>query len=571
MIYDFDDNVVHVDNNALRFIPLGGIGEIGMNMFCYEFGGKILIVDCGLMFPADDMYGVDIVIPDMTFILENKENVLGVILTHGHEDHIGGLPYLLCDFNEVPIYGTRLTLGLLKNKLDEHKYLDPANLIEIDDVDAALTLGPFVVDFFRVTHSIRDGVGLIINTSAGSVIHTGDFKIDRNPLSEQPTEEDKIKAAGERGNILALASDTTNSEKSGWVPTEQQVVDKFNKLFKNAKGRVIIATFASNISRMQEIINISYEYGRKVCVIGRSMLANLELAMQIGYIKLPASEILVDLKDVEAVPNNELTILTTGSQGEPLSALRLMSTGDHKYVKIVDGDLVVMSASPIPGNEALIFRTINYLYRRGAEVIYSEDEAPHVSGHGNRDELKLMIEFARAKTLIPIHGEYRHLVHYRKLAEEIGYSKEDVRILDGGDIFELSKEGGRIIGMIPSGQMLVDGLGVGDVGRELLRERRILSEEGIFVPIAVLSKDDGRLLRYPKLVTMGFVHQEFAEEFLEEAKALVVAVLEEYVAKHPNGLENIEDCRETVRLAVNRLLRDRTKRKPIVIPVVQIV
>jgi len=569
MIYDFDNNSVNINPEALRFIPLGGIGEIGMNMFAYEYKEKILIVDCGLMFPAADMYGVDIVIPDMTFILENKENVVGMVLTHGHEDHVGGIPYLLSEFNDIPIYGTKLTLGLLQNKLDEHTYLDPADLREVSDVDKTLALGPFNVDFFRVTHSIRDGVGIIINTPVGSVIHTGDFKFDRNPLSEQPTEEDKILAAGKTDNILALMSDTTNAEKSGWVPSEQVVVNTFCNLFKEAQGRVIIATFASNISRMQEIINISHSFGRKVCVIGRSMLKNLELAMKIGYITLPDADILVDLLDVDSVAHENLTILTTGSQGEPLSALRLMSTGDHKYVKIVAGDLVVMSASPIPGNEALIFRTINYLYRRGAKVIYDDTTAPHVSGHGNRDELKLMIELARAKNLVPVHGEYRHLAHYRDLAKEVGYENEQVFILDNGDILELYKDGAKVIGMVTAGQVFVDGLGVGDVGKELLRERRKLSEEGIFVPIAVLSMDDGRLLKYPKIVTQGFVHQELAEEFLEEAKALVVTVIEQYVRAHEEI--DIEECREIVRLAVNRLLRDRTKRKPIVIPVVQIV
>ena len=569
MVYNFDDNVVNVNENALRFIPLGGIGEIGMNMFAYEYKNKILIVDCGLMFPAADMYGIDIVIPDMTFVLNNKENVVGVVLTHGHEDHVGGLPYLLSEFGNVPIYGTKLTLGLLQNKLDEHTYLDPADLREIKDVDKTLKLGPFSIDFFRVTHSIRDAVGLVIRTDVGSVIHTGDFKFDRNPLSEQPTEEDKIKAAGDRCDILALVSDTTNSEKPGWVPSEQVVVDTFHNLFKTATGRIIIATFASNISRMQEIINISYEYGRKVCVIGKSMLKNLELARQIGYITLPDPDMLIDLTNIDSIEHDKLTILTTGSQGEPLSALRLMSTGDHKYVKIVDGDLVVMSASPIPGNEALIFRTINYLYRRGAKVVYDDSLAPHVSGHGNQDELKLMIELSKAKTLVPAHGEYRHLVHYKDLAKGVGYSGEDVFVLDCGDILEMTKDGAKIIGMVTAAQVLVDGLGVGDVGRELLKERRILSEEGIFVPIAVISSEDGRLLKYPKVVTQGFVHQEFAEEFLEETKALVVTVLEQYTKMHEDI--DIEECRETVRLAVNRLLRDRTKRKPIVIPVVQII
>lgn len=554
--YDFPS-----DPDALRFIPLGGIGEIGKNMFVYEFGGKILVVDCGLMFPEQELLGIDLVIPDIAYLLDHADDVLGILLTHGHEDHVGALPWVLNEIN-VPVWGTKLTLGLVRNKLAEHAYLPPVDLREIDP-EGELDLDPFHVTFFRVTHSIRDGVGFIIETPAGRVVHTGDFKFDMSPLYGSRTEVHKVAQAATGNGVLALMSDVTNAEKPGWVPTEQEVAKTFDELFANATGRVIIATFASNISRMQEILNVSALYDRKVCVIGRSMRANMDIARELGYIRLPKPDMLIEPDQVAGQPLGEVTVLTTGSQGEPLSALRLMSTGEHKYIKLAPGDLVVISATPIPGNEDLVYRTINQLFRQGAEVVYQGQV--HVSGHGNEEELKMMLTLASPRFVVPMHGEFRHLVHYRKLANAMGYPDSHVFLLQVGDVLEMTRERAAIIGQVEAGRVLIDGLGVGDIGAVVLRDRRHLSEDGMLVAVAGIDGQTGALVSGPDIVTRGFVYAQEAEELIEDCKLVVSAKVAELALSHSSDWESAQAA---IRSALNRFVYERTKRRPMVIPVI---
>jgi ribonuclease J len=549
-----------VDPAALRFISLGGIGEIGKNMYVYEYGGQILIVDCGLMFPEQEMLGIDLVIPDITYLLEHADKVLGIVLTHGHEDHVGALPWVLNELN-VPVWGTKLTLGLVRNKLSEHAYLPPITLHEINP-DEPLKLGPFDITFFRVTHSIRDAVGLIINSPAGRVVHTGDFKFDQSPLSGPRTEIHKLAQAASDG-VMALMSDVTNVERPGWVPSEREVAETFDELFANADGRIIIATFASNISRMQEILNVAATYDRKVCVIGRSMRANMEIARELGYIRLPKPDMIIEPDQVSAYPPDQVAVMTTGSQGEPLSALRLMSTGEHKYIKLGAGDLVVISATPIPGNEDLVYRTINQLFRQGADVVYYGKV--HVSGHANAEELKMMLTLTAPRFLVPMHGEYRHLMHYRKIAESMDFPSERVMILQPGMVLELTRESAKIIGQVAAGRVMIDGLGVGDVGTAVLRDRKHLSEDGMLIVVLGIDAQTGKIVSGPDIITRGFVYAVEAEELIEAAKQVVRDKVAELSPAH--GMD-LETAKTAIRSRLNRFVHERTKRRPMVIPVI---
>jgi len=550
------------DPLALRFIPLGGIGEIGKNMFAYEYGGQILVVDCGLLFPEEEMLGIDLVIPDIQYLLDNADRVLGIVLTHGHEDHIGALPWVLNELN-VPVWGTRLTLGLLRAKLTEHSYLPPVSLNTIDP-DSALELGPFTITFFRVTHSIPDGVGLIIECPAGRVVHTGDFKFDQSPLSGSRTEVQKLALAAADG-VLALMSDVTNVERPGWVPSEREVAATYEELFDNATGRIILALFASNISRMQEVLNVSARNGRKVCVIGRSMRANMEIARELGFIQLPNPDMIVEPSQVATIPPAQLTVLTTGSQGEPLSALRLMSSGEHKYIKLAPGDLVVISAHPIPGNEDLVYRTINQLFRQGAEVVYHGQEQVHVSGHGNEEELKMMLTLTAPKYLVPMHGEYRHLIRYRKVAGTIGYPPERVYLLHSGDVLELTQDHTAVIGQVQAGRVMIDGLGVGDIGSAVLRDRKHLSEDGILIAVVGIDSQTGAIVTGPEIVSRGFVHAQEAEELIEDARDVVRKTVGALAIASSTEWDS---ARAAIRTALNRFVYERTKRRPMVIPVI---
>ena len=547
---------------ALRFIPLGGIGEIGKNMFAYEYGGDILVVDCGLLFPEEEMLGIDLVIPDIQYLLDHADRVLGIVLTHGHEDHIGALPWVLNELN-VPVYGTRLTLGLLRAKLNEHTYLPPVSLNLIDP-ETPLSLGPFTIGFFRVTHSIPDGVGFIIECPAGRVVHTGDFKFDQSPLAGSRTEVQKLAIAASEG-VLALMSDVTNVERPGWVPSEREVAETYEELFEGAAGRVIIAVFASNISRMQEVLNVSARYGRKVCVIGRSMRANMDIARELGFIKLPDPNMLVEPGQVATLPPAQITVLTTGSQGEPLSALRLMSAGEHKYIKLASGDLVIISATPIPGNEDLVYRTINQLFRQGAEVVYHGQNQVHVSGHGNEEELKMMVTLTSPRYLVPMHGEYRHLVRYRKVAAEVGYPPERVYLLHSGDVLELTAEKAVVIGRVQAGRVMIDGLGVGDIGTAVLRDRKHLSQDGILIAVAGIDSQTGTIVSGPDVITRGFIYAKEAEELIEDAREVIRRTVGELNIASSTDWDS---ARAAIRTALNRFVYERTKRRPMVIPVI---
>ncbi len=550
------------DPNGLRFIPLGGIGEIGKNMFAYEYRGEILVVDCGLLFPEEEMLGIDLVIPDITFLLEHADRVHAILLTHGHEDHIGALPWVLNELN-VPVWGTRLTLAMARAKLAEHPYLPPVDLQEIDP-DETLQFGSFTVSFFRVTHSIPDGVGMIISCPAGRVVHTGDFKFDQSPLTGSRTEVAKLATAA-AGGVLALMTDVTNVERPGWVPSEREVAATLEELFSGAARRVIVACFASNISRMQEVLNVSARYGRKVCVIGRSMRANMEIGRELGFIRWPAADMLIEPEQIAGLPPEQVTVLTTGTQGEPLSALRLMSAGDHKYVKIAPGDLVIISATPIPGNEDLVYRTINQLFREGAEVVYHGQNHVHVSGHGNEEELKMMLTLTSPRYIIPMHGEYRHLVHYRKMAQSLGYAEAQVPLLHSGDVLEMTPDAARVIGQVQAGRVMIDGLGVGDIGAVVLRDRKHLSQDGILIAVASIDSQTGQLVSGPEIITRGFIYAQEAEETMEDIRQVVC----ETIAKMDiAGSTDMESAKTSVRSAVNRFVYERTKRRPMVIPVI---
>jgi ribonuclease J len=502
------------------------------------------------------------VIPDVTYLLENADRVLGIVLTHGHEDHVGALPWVLNELN-VPVWGTRLTLGIVRAKLTEHAYLPPATLNEIDP-DKPLRLGPFTISFFRVTHSIPDGVGLVIDCPAGRVVHTGDFKFDQSPLSGTRTEVHKLVAATGKG-VIALMSDVTNVERPGWVPSEQVVADTLDELFANAAQRVIVACFASNISRMQEILNVSALYDRRVCVIGRSMRANVEIARELGFMRLPHPDILIEPEQVASLPPDEVTVLTTGTQGEPLSALRLMSAGEHKYVKLAPGDLVVISATPIPGNEDLVYRTINQLFRAGAEVVYHGHDQVHVSGHGNEEELKMMLTLTAPRFLVPMHGEFRHLVRYRQLACAMGYSEDRVFLLHSGDVLELTTQSAAVIGQVQAGRVMIDGLGVGDIGTVVLRDRKHLSQDGILVAVVGIDSQTGRIVSGPDIVTRGFIYAEEAEETMEDAREVVRRTV---AALSLASSTDWESAKTAIRTALNKFVYERTKRRPMVIPVI---
>lgn len=550
------------NSNALRFIPLGGIGEIGKNMFLYEFDSQILIVDCGLLFPEDEMLGVDLVIPDITYLLENADRVLGIMLTHGHEDHIGALPWVLNEL-PVPIWGTSFTLGLVRRKLAEHSYLSPVTLHEIDP-DDDLTIGPFHISYFRVAHSIIDGVGLVIDCPAGRVIHTGDYKFEQSPLLGEATDLKRIAAAAATP-ILALVSDVTNAGESGWVPSELMVAQSLDLLMADADGLVVISSFASNIARMQEVLTVSALYERRVAVIGRSMRTNLDVARELGFIKLPKDELLIDPQDISKYPRNQVTVLASGSQGEPMSALKLMSTGEQRHVKLVEGDLVILSASPIPGNEASVYRMVNQLFKQGARVVFGQEERLHVSGHAKEEELKLMLSLSKPAIAIPVHGEYRHLICYQSLAATLKYPRSNVPILHSGDVFEMADGQGTVIGHVPAGRVMIDGLGVGDIGQAVLRDRKHLSEDGMLVAIIAIDSDTGEILSGPDIVTRGFVYVEHSEELIEKSKMVVRDTISSMSLA---GSTDLESVKTSIHSSLRKYLTTQTRRRPLILPVI---
>ncbi|NMB27471.1 MAG: ribonuclease J, partial [Tissierellia bacterium] len=478
--------------NKLKIIPLGGLGEVGKNITVFEYKDDIMVIDCGLSFPDDEMLGIDVVIPDITYLLKNRDKIKGIVLTHGHEDHIGALPYILKKL-DLPIYGTKLTLGLVDNKLKEHRL----NNVKLNEVKAGdvIKLGCFTVEFIKTSHSIPDSVALAINTPVGIVVHTGDFKIDYTPINDNMIDLHKFAEIGSKG-VLALLADSTNVERAGYTMSEKTVGDTFNDIFLKAPQRIIVATFASNVHRIQQVIDAAELYNKKVIVSGRSMINTVNVSTELGYLKMEEGT-LIDINDMDKYPSNEIVILTTGSQGEPMSALTRMAFSEHRKIELIPEDLVVISASPIPGNEKTIFRVINKLMEIGTKVIYESLADVHVSGHACQEELKLIHTLLKPKFFIPVHGEHRHLKRHGELAEELGLPKENIFIANNGSVIEFTKNTGAINGYVQAGNILVDGLGIGDVGNIVLRDRKHLSEDGLIIVVVTMSKQEGKVIAGP--------------------------------------------------------------------------
>ncbi len=550
------------NSQKLSIIPLGGLGEIGKNMTAYIYGNDIIVVDAGLKFPDEEMLGIDIVIPDISFLVENKHKVRAIFLTHGHEDHIGGLPYVLKSI-PVPVYGTRLTLGLVEPKLREHGILDQTKLITINN-KSEIKIGTFTVTCFNVSHSIPDSVGYAIDTPEGLVVQTGDFKFDQTPVSGEPPDYAKMTALGERG-VLALLSDSTNAERPGMTMSERTVGVTIDDVFQSAEGRVILATFASNIHRIQQVIYSAERTGRKVAVIGRSMVNNIGIAKDLGYLKVNPST-LIEPDEISRYNAREVALLTTGSQGEPMSALTRMARATHRKVEIIPGDTVIIASSPIPGNEKSISRTIDQLFRVGAHVIYQSVSGVHVSGHGSQEDLKLMLNFIKPKYFLPVHGEHRMQRKHAELGEATGVNPDQIFLLDIGDVIEFQGGVARLGGRVTAGSVMIDGLGVGDVGNIVLRDRKLLSQDGILVVVVTLSKQTGTILSGPDIISRGFVYVRESEELLEEANRIVSATLQKLVSE-----ENVNDwsgLKTGVRDSVSRFLYEQTRRRPMVLPII---
>ena len=546
---------------AVRLIALGGLGEIGLNMMLIESGDDIVAVDCGLLFPDDEMPGVDYVIPDFTYLREHRERFRAVVLTHGHEDHIGALSYLLREF-DVPVYGTPLTLALARQRLQELGALERADLRSYEPGDE-IRAGGFVVVPIRVTHSIADGIGLAIETPVGTVIHTGDFKLDPRPVDAEQPDYAKFAALGERG-VLCLCSDSTNVGRPGRTGSETEVGEALQGRFADAPGRILVATFASHIHRIQQVLNLAVSCGRKVALLGRSMVANVAVASEMGYLKVPEG-LLVPLEDLGELPARKQVILSTGSQGETHSAVSLIAAGEHKYVEVGPGDLVIFSSRVIPGNERVIGRAINALLRRGAEVLWEDVAFVHVSGHASQEDLKQMLELTRPRYFMPVHGEYRHLLQHSRLAEKAGIPRDHIFLVEDGLGLELSKSGARVLGGYPAGRVFVDGKGIGDVGQVVLRDRQLLAEAGMVVVALTVDKTTGSVVAGPEIASRGFVYMKESEELMDEVKQ---SVREALAARQEPEVIDRELIGAVVRSAVRRFINQRFNRKPVVIPLV---
>lgn len=548
------------NDSRLQIIPLGGMGEIGKNMTAFRYQDTVVVIDTGLMFPEDELLGIDIVIPDITYLIENKEKVKAILLTHGHEDHVGALPYVLKEIN-VPVYGSRLTMGIVEGKLKEHN-LNNCNLQRVKPRDT-IQIGPFNIEFIRVSHSIPDAMGIAIHTPVGIVVHTGDIKLDQTPVDGQVVDFRKFSELGEKG-VLVMMSDSTNADRPGFTMSERVVGNTFDELFGRCEGRIIVTSFASNVHRMQQAITCAYKYNRKVCIIGRSMVNNVQVARELGYIDIPEG-ILIDMEDINEYPAREIVILTTGSQGEPMSALTRMATADHRWVEIQNGDTVIISASPIPGNEKLVAKTIDLLFKQGAEVIYEKSLEVHVSGHASQEELKILLNLIKPQYFIPVHGEYHHLIKHAKLAESLGIPSENIFIVENGNIIEFSRKRAAITGKVTAGKVLVDGLGVGDVGNIVLRDRKQLSQDGIMIVVVTIDKDKGGVLAGPDIVSRGFVYVRESEELIIDAKEKVKEALDAC------ALKNITEwavIKSQVRERLSRYLYEKTGRRPMILPII---
>lgn len=545
---------------TLSIIPLGGVEEIGLNMTVMEYGNDLIIVDAGLMFPEEDMLGVDFVIPDFSYLIENKDKIKGVVLTHGHEDHTGALPFLLKEI-DVPIYGTPLTLGLVKEKLKEHS-LESAKLIPVKPRDV-VNLGVFSIEFVRVTHSIVDGVGLGIDTPLGKVVHTGDFKLDPTPVDGQLMDFHKFSEYGEKGTLVLL-SDSTNAEKGGFTFSEKEVSRAFEDIFSKAQGRIIIATFASNIHRIQQAIDVAVKFGRKVILCGRSIVSNAQIALDLGYLQIPR-ETWLRLEDLKKLEDREVVIITTGSQGEPMSVLSRIATDEHKNIKAKHGDTVILSAKMIPGNERSIGRIINHLFKRGANVIYEKVSEVHVSGHASKEELKLMLNLVKPKYFIPIHGEYRHLIYHSRLAEKVGIPKENIFVLENGEALEISENGAGKNGRVNSGRVFIDGKGVGNVEDMVLRDRQRLANDGIVLVIIAVEKLTGRVVSGPDIISRGFVFEGASPELLNDVNSLVSDTLKKLDREIMSDSSLVK---AKIRTALKKYLRNTMGKSPMIVPII---
>ena len=545
----------------VKIIPLGGLNEIGKNMTAIEYKNDIVIIDCGLKFPDEDMFGIDVVIPDITYLLKHKDKVSGIFLTHGHEDHIGALPYVLKQLN-VPVYGTKLTLGIVQSKLKEHNLLSTTELITVKPRDV-VRLNSVSVEFIKTNHSIADSVAIAIHTPLGAVLHTGDFKVDYTPIDGEPMDFARFAELGKKGVLLMMA-DSTNVERPGYTMSEKIVGESLCRIFGKSKGRIIVATFASNIHRIQQIIDAASMYGRKVAVSGRSMENIVQVAIELGYIKIE-KENLVSIDQINKYNNNEIVIITTGSQGEPMSALARMATSEHRKVNIVSGDTIIISATPIPGNEKLVSRVIDQLFKKGAEVVYGSSEAVHVSGHACQEELKLMQTLVRPKYFIPVHGEYRHLKQHGELANSIGVPKSNILIPEIGDVIEVTRNSIKKSGSVISGQIFVDGLGVGDVGNIVIRDRKHLSQDGILTVVVTLSKENKAIIAGPDIISRGFVYVRESEKLMDEARDIVRNV---FAKCEEQKITDWSTLKSTVRDELRSFLYEKTKRKPMILPII---
>ena len=543
----------------LKIIPLGGLNEIGKNMTAYEYGGEIIVVDCGMAFPGDDMYGIDLIIPDVSYLIKNRTRIRGLFITHGHEDHIGAIPYVLKQVN-MPIYCTRFTAGLIKLKLEEHGLVKSTKLITVEP-GKSVRAGKFTVEFLHVNHSIADSVAFAIHTHMGTVVHTGDFKIDSTPIDGEVIDLARLGELGKEG-VLALLADSTNVERPGYTRSERSVGNSFDALFKGCQERIIVTTFASNVHRIQQVLDAAAAFGRKVAVTGRSMENIMKVSTELGYMKVPKNT-LVDINKIKGLPKNRQVIVTTGSQGEEMSALYRMAFSQHKQVELGAGDKVIISASAIPGNEVTVSRVINELFRKGVKVVYNKADILHVSGHACQEELKIIHALTKPRFFIPLHGEQRMLQIHSQLAQDMGMDRNHIAIADNGAVIEITAKTIKVNGSVPSGEVYVDGSGVGDVGAVVMRDRKRLAEDGMVVVVLPVSSHDGNLISEPEIITRGFIYVKESGDLMKELQGVARDAAENVRRRRDDG-----ELKGTVKSAVSSYLFKTTKRNPMVIPVV---
>ncbi len=547
--------------SKLKIIPLGGLQEVGKNITVFEYENDILLVDCGVSFPEDDMLGIDLVIPDFTYLVKNKDKIRGLVITHGHEDHIGSIPYLLKEIN-VPIYATKLAVGLINNKLEEHKLAKKTKMHMVKQGDK-ITLGKFKVEFIKSCHSIPDAVALAIHTPVGVIVHTGDFKIDYTPINDDTMDFGRLAELGNQG-VLALMSDSTNAERKGYTMSERTVGEVFDKLFINCTKRIVVATFASNVYRIQQIVNSAVANNRKIAVSGRSMVNMIETAMELGYIDVPKN-VFIDIDMINNYTDDQLVIITTGSQGEPMSALTRMATGEHRKVHITSNDLVIISATPIPGNEKFVAKVIDDLMKIGAEVVYSSLADIHVSGHACQEEQKLMLALVRPKYFIPVHGEYRHLRAHSETAKLMGVNPKNIFLMTNGRVMEMDEKHARLAGTVPFGRVMVDGLGVGDVGNIVLRDRQHLSQDGLIIVVLTMDSSTGEVVAGPDIISRGFVYVRESENLMEDVKLVIRKEIDKCVS---NSITDWSTIKSSIRDTLREYIYKTTKRNPMILPII---